>query len=915
MSKNMQKIKCTIQASPSSINVALVMVGWTVLVAVSLIWFISIEKQHINRLAVKEARANFNKDQAFRLWATSHGGVYVRPDEITPPNPYLQHLPDRDLTTVDGISLTMMNPAYIVRQLNEQFSRMYGVHGNITSLKPLRPENEPDSWQKQALEAFGKGDSEVVEFSLFKGEPYLRLMKPMFVQEGCLKCHGIQGYKVGDIRGGVSVSVPMAGYIKELAIRNSRITLVHSLAWLSGLAGLWFSNWSIRRNMECAHKANQSLLESKRQYENVMLASNDGMFELNMSDMTVMYSDRWFTMLDYKPGELPETYDTWKKMLPPDQVEQIEQEIMELIRTQQRWSYEFRMQNKTGNWVWILVRGYCVEYDDKGNPLRVLGAHTDITERKMSESMLAARLRLVTAAESCTLKELLRAFLDEAEKLTYSKIGFFHFLEQDDIVALQMWSSNTLAKMCNLDASGSRYQLAHAGVWADCVREGKVVVHNDYASLPNKKGLPHGHAPVIREMVIPISRNNKMVAFFGLGNKETYYQEYDIKVAQELADMAWDIITRKQAEIELKQHRDHLEEVVKERTNELNEKNAALEHTIARLRETQSQLILFEKMTALRHLVSGIAHEINNPLGAINSSRELLEINIRKLVSNIDNAARWLKEPEGAILADLLNCASSGHRDMGKITTRDKRKVRTDIAEYLSENQVAEPQVLAEMLVELNIGQDVEKLLPLLRRSDIVDILHMVGCVLDSVIACNTIQIAVSKAARIVNALGSYIRKDSDQQNKVLSSVKKGLENVLVLFHNVFTNFVTLEVEIPDDLPDIMCFPDQLNQVWTNIIQNALYAMGNKGKLVIKVEQQDEEIVVRIIDQGCGMTPEVKARVFEPLFTTKPVGEGIGLGMDIVYMIIVERHHGRIEIESEPGMGTTVSVWLPMRNG
>ncbi|MBN2063835.1 MAG: DUF3365 domain-containing protein [Sedimentisphaerales bacterium] len=915
MPKNMHIDNGKKQSSRLSVKAVLIVAGWTVLVIISLLCFLTNESRHINQLAIKEARANFEKDQAFRLWATSHGGVYVRLDEITPPNPYLQNLPDRDLTTVDGLRLTLMNPAYMVRQLNEQFSRMYGIHGNITSLKPLRPENEPDSWQKMALEAFEQGESEVTGFSQIDGEPYFRLMKPMLVQEGCLKCHGTQGYKVGDMRGGVSVSIPMAGYIQELTASNFRIVITHFLLWLIGLAGIWFVIWCIRRNIECTHRTNESLLESKLHYDNVMLASNDGMFELNMSDMTVRYSDRWFTMLDYMPGELPETYETWKKLLPLDQVEQIEREIMELIRTQQRWSYEFRMQNKTGNWVWILVRGYCVKYDTNGSPLIVVGAHTDITERKISESMLAARLRLVTAAENCTLKELLRAFLDEAEKLTYSKIGFFHFLEQENIVALQMWSSNTLAKMCNLDASGSKYQLAHAGVWADCVREGKVVVHNDYASLPNKKGLPPGHAPVTREIVIPISRNNKMVAFFGLGNKETYYQEYDIKVAQELADMAWDIITRKQAEIELKQHRDQLEELVRERTNELNEKNTTLEHTIARLRETQSQLILFEKMTALRHLVSGIAHEINNPLGAISSSRELLEINIRKLVNSIENVSQWLKEPEGDILADLLNYyTTSGQNETGKITSREKRAIRSNIAEYMSDNNIADAQELAIMLVELNICKDIEKLLPLLRRSDIKDILHMVGCVLDSYIACNTIQIAVSKAARIVNALGGYIRKDGDQQNKVLSSVKKGLDNVLVLFHNVFTNFVSLDIEIPADLPDIMCYPDQLNQVWTNIIQNALYAMGNKGKLVIKVELLSEEIVVRIVDQGCGMPPEVKARVFEPLFTTKPVGEGIGLGMDIVYMIIVERHNGRIEIESEPGKGTTVSVWLPVGN-
>lgn len=330
------------------------------------------------------------------------------------------------------------------------------------------------------------------------------------------------------------------------------------------------------------------------------------------------------------------------------------------------------------------------------------------------------------------------------------------------------------------------------------------------------------------------------------------------------------------------------------------------------MQETQSQLILFEKMTVLRHLISGIAHEINNPLGAIDSSREMLNISIRRLVTNISQIAQWLDGPQGHLLAELINSADNGTDELVSISSREKRQIRTEVINKLSEQNIADAHEIGEILVELNVYANVERYMPLLKHNDIVNKLRIVECVLDCYIACTTIKAAVVKTSKIVNALGGYVRKDGDWQTKIASNVNEGLETVLLLFQNAFKYFVTLDLELDRQLPDVMCFPDQLNQVWTNIIQNALQAMNNTGKLAIKTAAQDNGVLVQVTDQGCGMTPEIKARIFEPLFTTKPAGEGIGLGMDIVHMIIVERHNGRIDIDSEPGKGTTISVWLPV---
>ena len=160
-----------------------------------------------------------------------------------------------------------------------------------------------------------------------------------------------------------------------------------------------------------------------------------------------------------------------------------------------------------------------------------------------------ARLSLLERPARSTLEDLLTATLDRAEELTGSQIGFFHFVEDDQTaLRLQAWSTNTVERMCTAEGAGSHYPLDRAGVWADCVRTGKPVVHNDYASTPGKKGLPAGHASVVRELTVPVVRSGRVCAVLGVGNKPTDYDDADVADVSTLADLAWDVAARKRAE-------------------------------------------------------------------------------------------------------------------------------------------------------------------------------------------------------------------------------------------------------------------------------------------------------------------------------------------------------------------------------
>jgi two-component system, cell cycle sensor histidine kinase and response regulator CckA len=159
------------------------------------------------------------------------------------------------------------------------------------------------------------------------------------------------------------------------------------------------------------------------------------------------------------------------------------------------------------------------------------------------------RLKLVEYAATHTLSELMAFALDEIGALVDSPIGFLHFVEADQqTLTLQQWSTRTLAEFCRAEGEGLHYPLDQAGVWADCARQGEPVIHNDYPSLAHKMGLPEGHAEVVRELVVPVMRNQKVVAILGVGNKPQDYVDEDVEIVAYLSDVTWEILQRKRAE-------------------------------------------------------------------------------------------------------------------------------------------------------------------------------------------------------------------------------------------------------------------------------------------------------------------------------------------------------------------------------
>jgi PAS domain S-box-containing protein len=358
-----------------------------------------------------------------------------------------------------------------------------------------------------------------------------------------------------------------------------------------------------------------------------------------------------------------------------------------------------------------------------------------------------------------------------------------------------------------------------------------------------------------------------------------------------------DITERKKAEKFLADYNRNLEKQVAERTEELSQ---TLEH----LRTTQEELIQSEKMAALGQLIAGVAHEINNPLGAIRSSIENIADFLDKTLQELPHFFQTLSSEGQAYFFDLLQKSS---QQKVRLSSKEQRKIRRKFRQQLEAEGIEDADTIADTLVDIGV-ENLEPFWTILKAADSSNILENAYQFFTLHQSTNTISNAVDRAAKIVFALKNYSRYDSHGK-KVKANLIDGIETILTLYQNPIKRGVEV-IRNYEDIPPFFCYPDELNQVWTNLIHNALQAMDNKGTLTIDLREKNKKVEVSITDSGKGIPTELMSKIFQPFFTTKPPGEGSGLGLDIVRKIL-EKHQGNIEVESQPGK-TTFTVSLPV---
>ena len=338
----------------------------------------------------------------------------------------------------------------------------------------------------------------------------------------------------------------------------------------------------------------------------------------------------------------------------------------------------------------------------------------------------------------------------------------------------------------------------------------------------------------------------------------------------------------------------------------LSEKNAELANTLQELKRTQKELIQSEKMAALGQLIAGVAHEINSPLGAIRSSVQ----NIADFLGEqLQQLPIFFKQLSPERQQDFFALLQKSSEETDSLSSKETRQLKKLVQRQLESEGIDDADSLACTLLDIGICNNIEAFLPLLKDSTNPNLLETAYQFATVQKSTKNIITATDRAAKIVFALKSYSRYDQSG-SKAIANITDGIDTVLTLYHYQIKHGVEVVRNYGADLPSVLCYPDELNQVWTNLLHNALQAMSNKGVLKIDVKHQENTISVSITDSGPGIPPEIMPRIFEPFFTTKPPGEGSGLGLDIVHKII-EKHQGQLQVESVPGQ-TKFTVSLPL---
>ncbi len=557
--------------------------------------------------------------------------------------------------------------------------------------------------------------------------------------------------------------------------------------------------------------------------------------------------------------------------------------------------------------------------DGKGEMTGVVLVFRDQSEERLARQLTETRFSLIEHAAGHTLDEFLTRAIDVAGDFVASPIGFYHLVMEDQkTLSLQQWSTQTLKKFCKVKGKGMHYDIEQAGVWVDCVRERKPVIHNDYASLPHRKGLPDGHAEVIRELVVPVMREGKIVAILGVGNKPADYTEKDVNIVSYLADVTWEIVRHKQADEDLCR-------VATEWQTTFNAAREAIwilgpDHRILRANKQAEQLFGCTLGGLIGKRCWEIVHGTDEPISGcpVIQARKSL----RRETLELAMGDRWIQVTVDPILDDVDGFAGAVH-----IIADTTERKRAEHERGKLQNQLLQAQKMESVgRLAGGVAHDFNNMLSVILGCTqlAMDNLEPTDPIYENL---QEVLNAGSRSVDIVRQLLAFARKQTIDP-KVLD-LNETVEGMLKMLGRLIGEDIDLAWEPGSDLWPVLMDPSQLDQILANLCINARDAIPGTGKITIGTENTvlDEAycrihagfkpgqfVVLAVSDDGCGMDRETLNKVFEPFFTTKEMGKGTGLGLSTAYGI-VKQNEGFVNVYSKPDKGTTFRIYLTRHEG
>ncbi|MDX9796181.1 MAG: PAS domain S-box protein [Arcobacteraceae bacterium] len=337
-------------------------------------------KQLLQSTIHQEAKSHFENIKMFRAWNSMYNGVYVKSNHQIQPNPYLK---DNHMYSNNNELLIRINPAWMTRQIAEMMNTQTKYKYKITSLNPLNPVNLADDFEKEALEYFEKNKDKEYFTRIDHNKSLYELVGKLIVEPSCLQCHEEQGYQVGDVRGGIRVTIPISLYESSLQKlkfhKNAQIGGILILSLIVFVV-LYFTINSFYKKQRHLNELKDKYKELYINYDFALNASKLGLWDWNLKEQTVFFSPEWKRMLGYEDNEILNALEEWDKRVHPDDKEKAINDILDNQNKKTEY-YEniHRLKHKDGSWVWILDKGKTI-FDQEGNPIRMMGVHIDITK-------------------------------------------------------------------------------------------------------------------------------------------------------------------------------------------------------------------------------------------------------------------------------------------------------------------------------------------------------------------------------------------------------------------------------------------------------------------------------------------------------------------------------------------------------
>lgn len=362
---------------------------------------------------------------------------------------------------------------------------------------------------------------------------------------------------------------------------------------------------------------------------------------------------------------------------------------------------------------------------------------------------------------------------------------------------------------------------------------------------------------------------------------------------------------------QLRLHRDYLKPLTCE-CYELTE--ICVHQMTARVRDFTTLTQQTDKMAALGRMSAGLAHELNNPVAAVVRTATLFQEHLRATPDRFKDVMNLKATPTQTDAVSQVIFRRLGS-PAPPLSMMQRSRREDDLLDWLDDHQVTNGSDLTDALAEFGFTpEDLDEIDTAVGGVGTPAVVNWVANNLITEKLVRDIADASERIAALIGAMKSYTHMDRGA-GKTTVVLRDGLQSTLTLLaHKLKTKAIEVDLRLPDNLPTVDGWPGELNQVWTNLLDNAIDALPERGgRLEIVAEPDREFVVTRLIDNGTGIPPEILSRIFEPFYTTKPVGQGTGLGLDIVQGI-VRRHHGAIKVQSEPGR-TEFLVCLPASAG